>query len=117
MTRDDFDYAATYSEMEDEELLQVARDACDLVPAAKAALDTELGRRGLNANILPEKDCSGEARNPDAFYCPYCRREVQDPLTCNECSSIICRRCGTKLQAPEEREDVEDDQAAPWTAG
>jgi len=36
------------------------------------------------------------------FYCPVCAVEVSDPLTCGDCSSIICRRCGTPLESPDE---------------
>ena len=33
------------------------------------------------------------------FYCPQCAREVDDPLTCGDCSAVICRRCGTPLES------------------
>ncbi len=36
------------------------------------------------------------------FYCPVCAVEVTDPLTCGDCSAIICRRCGTPLEASDE---------------
>jgi hypothetical protein len=36
------------------------------------------------------------------FYCPACAVEVADPLTCGDCSSVICRRCGTPLESPDE---------------
>jgi len=36
------------------------------------------------------------------FYCPTCRREVTDPLTCGDCSAVICRTCGTPLETPDE---------------
>ena len=29
-------------------------------------------------------------------------REVTDPLTCGDCSAVICRVCGTPLEIPEE---------------
>jgi len=56
---EDFDYAKTYSEMEDEELLEIARDSRDLMDAAKAALAKEMESRGLKL----EKDdaASGDA--------------------------------------------------------
>ena len=28
--------------------------------------------------------------------------EVTDPLTCGDCSAVICRRCGTPLESPDE---------------
>jgi len=27
---------------------------------------------------------------------------VRDPLTCGDCSALICRRCGTPLESPDE---------------
>jgi len=36
------------------------------------------------------------------FYCPVCALEVRDPLTCGDCSAIICRRCGTPLESSDE---------------
>ena len=59
MIPEDFDYAKTYSTMEDEELLEIARDSRDLMDAAKAALAKEMESRGLKL----EKDdaASGDA--------------------------------------------------------
>jgi hypothetical protein len=37
--------------------------------------------------------------SPDALYCPNCAREVTDPLTCGDCSALICRVCGTPLES------------------
>ena len=43
---------------------------------------------------------------PDAkpllLYCPQCAREVSEPLTCGDCSAVICRACGTPLESPDE---------------
>jgi hypothetical protein len=39
---------------------------------------------------------------PGALYCPNCAEEVNDPLTCGDCSAVICRRCGTPLESPDE---------------
>ena len=36
------------------------------------------------------------------LYCPNCAREVDDPLTCGDCSAVICRACGTPLEMPED---------------
>ena len=36
------------------------------------------------------------------LYCPNCAQEVTDPLTCGDCSAVICRRCGTPLESPDE---------------
>jgi len=35
----------------------------------------------------------------DALYCPNCARQVTDPLTCGDCSAVICRVCGTPLES------------------
>jgi len=35
----------------------------------------------------------------DALYCPNCAREITDPLTCGDCSAVICRICGTPLES------------------
>ncbi|MGB7148886.1 MAG: hypothetical protein WBD45_07010 [Terriglobales bacterium] len=44
-----------------------------------------------------------QAREPVAiFYCPVCAVEVSDPLTCGDCSAVICRRCGTPLESSDE---------------
>ena len=39
---------------------------------------------------------------PGPLYCPNCAQEVTDPLTCGDCSSVICRRCGMPLESPDE---------------
>jgi hypothetical protein len=36
------------------------------------------------------------------LYCANCAREVDDPLTCGDCSAVICRVCGTPLELPED---------------
>ena len=48
----------------------------------------------------------GEERKPStppsAMYCPVCAVEVDDPLTCGDCSAVICRRCGSPLEIPDD---------------
>jgi len=39
---------------------------------------------------------------PDVFYCAKCAVEVSDPLTCGDCGALICRHCGTPLEAADE---------------
>jgi hypothetical protein len=39
---------------------------------------------------------------PELLYCPKCALEVSDPLTCGDCSAVICRRCGTPLESADE---------------
>jgi len=36
------------------------------------------------------------------LYCPECSREVDDPLTCGDCSAVICRICGTPLESADD---------------
>jgi hypothetical protein len=39
---------------------------------------------------------------PPALWCPRCARPVDDPLTCGDCSAVICRVCGTPLESADE---------------
>jgi hypothetical protein len=39
---------------------------------------------------------------PGPLYCPNCAEEVNDPLICGDCAAVICRRCGTPLESPDE---------------
>jgi hypothetical protein len=39
---------------------------------------------------------------PQLLYCPKCAVEVSDPLTCGDCSAVICRNCGTPLESADE---------------
>jgi len=50
----------------------------------------------------PQQPTNGESRPSSLFYCPTCAREVDDPLTCGDCAAVICRRCGTPLEMPED---------------
>ena len=49
---------------------------------------------------MPEEPSPQPA--PPLLYCPQCAREVSDPLTCGDCSSVICRVCGTPLESADE---------------
>jgi hypothetical protein len=49
----------------------------------------------MSSTPQPEPD-------PEPLYCPRCTQEVTDPLTCGDCSAVICRRCGTPLESPDE---------------
>jgi hypothetical protein len=48
------------------------------------------------------KATPGAKQTAVVFYCPVCAVEVGDPLTCGDCSAIICRRCGTPLESSDE---------------
>jgi len=55
---------------------------------------------GMMMEISPKP---ASASNPPApFYCPDCAAAVSDPLTCGDCSAVICRRCGTPLESSDE---------------
>jgi hypothetical protein len=36
------------------------------------------------------------------LYCPTCAKEIDDPLTCGDCSAVICRTCGTPLESADD---------------
>lgn len=38
----------------------------------------------------------------EQYYCPVCNRAVSDPLVCGDCMAVICRKCGTPLERPDE---------------
>jgi len=48
------------------------------------------------------KAASELRKTADVLYCPVCATEVSDPLTCGDCSAVICRRCGTPLESSDE---------------
>jgi hypothetical protein len=48
----------------------------------------------------PQAPTNGHGHS--GLYCPNCAREVDDPLTCGDCSAVICRVCGTPLEMPED---------------
>jgi hypothetical protein len=41
-------------------------------------------------------------KSPELLYCPICAKTVSDPLTCGDCSSVICRNCGSPLESSDE---------------
>jgi hypothetical protein len=48
---------------------------------------------------MTEPQKSAQQPQQEALYCPNCAREVIDPLTCGDCSAVICRVCGTPLES------------------
>jgi hypothetical protein len=107
MTQEDFNFARTYAAMEDEELLELARAARTLVDSAQNALQHEMDKRGLK--LAPP--VAQHVEDPDSgFYCPSCERGVNDPLNCGECSTTICRVCGTPLRISEDIGSMRDEE-------
>ncbi len=53
-------------------------------------------------NRPSERDRERSETKQELLYCPQCGREVTDPLTCGDCSAVICRICGTPLESPDE---------------
>jgi hypothetical protein len=51
---------------------------------------------------IAPKAASAAGQKRAALYCPICAVEVTDPLTCGDCSAVICRRCGTPLESSDE---------------
>src|SRR3954467_14924762 len=43
-----------------------------------------------------------EASDIPPLYCPKCAKEVDEPLVCGDCSAVICKRCGSPLEAAED---------------
>jgi hypothetical protein len=52
-------------------------------------------------DIAP-KPATDVKKSAVVFYCPVCAAEAADPLTCGDCSAVICRRCGTPLESSDE---------------
>ena len=50
----------------------------------------------------PEPPTNGKAKSAALLYCPNCAHEVPDPLTCGDCSAVICRVCGTPLESADD---------------
>jgi hypothetical protein len=50
----------------------------------------------------PPEGASRSTLSAEVLYCPVCAVEIADPLTCGDCSAVICRRCGTPLESPDE---------------
>ena len=65
------------------------------VAAASSAL--------LRWSHMPEEKHS-DAQDPGLamLWCPTCARPIDDPLTCGDCSAVICRVCGTPLESADE---------------
>jgi hypothetical protein len=115
MTQEDFNFARTYASMEDEELLELARDARTLVDSAQTALQREMNKRGLKLGPPP---AHGDEDPSSGFFCTSCERAVTDPLNCGECSTTICRVCGTPLRISEDLGSMSDEEeGAPDVSG
>jgi hypothetical protein len=62
-----------------------------------------MDRAAKPASGADQDDKKPAAGKPEpALYCPICALEVDDPLTCGDCSAVICRRCGTPLESSDE---------------
>ena len=55
------------------------------------------GIKGMDEREWGQKTAGGAD-----FYCPKCALPVSDPLVCGDCAALICRRCGTPLEAIDE---------------
>jgi len=55
--------------------------------------------RDAGANVQGMRVGMSESAGTAPFYCPTCAQAVSDPLTCGDCSAVICRRCGTPLES------------------
>jgi hypothetical protein len=50
----------------------------------------------------PNHPSNGSTKHPSPLYCPTCALAVSDPLTCGDCSAVICRVCGAPLEMAED---------------
>jgi len=78
-----------------------------LTPTPRPTLRIGEGRRSgacatvsLHMATLPPDPAIEPGASP--LYCPNCAQPVNDPLTCGDCSAVICRRCGTPLESADE---------------
>jgi len=61
------------------------------------------GLSAFYATVAPSMAQTPAGPKPaDLLYCPKCAQEVTDPLICGDCAAVICRRCGTPLEVPDE---------------
>ena len=76
-----------------------------LLPRAQKSREGARRRPHLYATValpVPPNPQPSPQSEPELLYCPTCGEEVTDPLTCGDCSAVICRRCGTPLESPDE---------------
>jgi hypothetical protein len=51
---------------------------------------------------LRQGDFMAEKEQVDPLYWPRCQEEMAEPLVCGDCGAVICRRCGTPLEEPDQ---------------
>ena len=75
-----------------------------LLPALEWAAGTAALRLCYIAIRMPQTPQNFHQKNPgrSRSIARNARRRVSDPLTCGDCSAVICRRCGTPLESPDE---------------
>jgi hypothetical protein len=56
----------------------------------------------LQCSVMADRESEDRHGNRVELYCPTCSMEISDPLTCGDCGAVICRRCGTPLEAADE---------------
>ena len=86
-------------------------DATELIALKKHGASTEVLTALLHhgdelwlqmAEAQAQREGNPPPAEPELLYCPKCAVEVSDPLTCGDCSAVICRRCGTPLESADE---------------
>ena len=67
----------------------------------QAGLAADLFQKaGANLKDVRAKWLELKGKKPAAdLYCPKCACNIFNPLTCGDCSAVICRVCGTPLEA------------------
>ena len=59
-------------------------------------------RAVLLADLAEQSATILRMQSQPQLYCPKCAKPVTDPLICGDCSSLICRVCGTPLESSDE---------------
>jgi hypothetical protein len=81
--------------------LEPAKSHGVLIPATTPA-QTRSRISDILPSTMPQSPEPRPVTQPQPLYCPNCAREVTDPLTCGDCSAVICRVCGTPLESADE---------------
>ena len=76
--------------------------ACFLLIVATDSLDMLRLCGKVLLLMAAQSQNPGSKSEPGSLYCPACAKEVNDPLTCGDCSAVICRHCGTPLESSDE---------------
>jgi hypothetical protein len=80
-------------------MLHLADGFCRVEQLANSNWQLAKSKGELHQKIVMNEPSNPKQAAPEALYCPTCAVEVTDPLTCGDCSAVICRICGTPLES------------------